>query len=207
MKHRRKILFGLLILAIGALVIEFSKFRHTLFGIYDFPAEYAYKVNAEADLVIIGLTRFECGSCATFYPILNQAIQRDGNITYVPRLVTGQDKWEQTLARAVYAAAEQNKMIELISAIYANWPINSEQVLFDYAEAQGIDIQQLSRDMQQTKITDYITENNHYYRQWGFQSFPVLLVGKHEVFNYFGEMTTADELLVKFKLARKGSLF
>ncbi len=200
MKTKHKILIGLLALAVIYLAYGFVKLRGELFGVFDAPDKYTQKTSPDADLVIVDFNSYSCDHCRIFHPLLKQAIEKDGKVKYIPRIVTLNDDWSRTLTIATYAAAEQGKFIEMFDAIYDKWPISSREKLFDIARDIGIDTQQLSRDMEDPEIANYIDENMQWMTAWRFNRTPTLLVGS-KIFTY-KEQPTLEELLQKFQEAR-----
>ncbi len=199
---KHKILIGLLSFAVLYLIYSYVQFRQELFAVYDMPVKYTYATSADADLVIIDFNKYGCNHCRTLHPILLEAMERDGNVIYIPRPVTFGDKLAGTVSYAVYAAAEQGKFIEMFNAVYDNWPIRDPQQLFKVAGKIGLDTEKLSRDMKDPEITYWLQSNDDFFLAWGLRSTPVLLVGKSQMMQYGETPPTVPELLDKFAEAR-----
>ncbi len=197
---------GKTILALLVLVIFYSGFsvfhlRKELFTVHDVLDKYAM-TNEQADLTIVDFNKYSCSLCQTIHPILMEAIKKDGKVRYIPRFVTHGFIWNETLASAVYAAAEQDKFIEMHNIIYKKWPIEDHDTLYKYAKAIGIDTKKLSRDMVKPEIIDMVRQDQNYFDAWKLQQTPALLIGKKIIYRPSQKMPTVEELLEKFAQAR-----
>ncbi len=180
----------------------FQERKTLLFGVYDVESKYAHAPE-HADLNIVDFSRFGCNHCLDLHPVLKEAIKKDGKIRYIPRLVTFGKVWDETLATAVYAAAEQGKFIEMHEAIYKRWPVKSRKELFLCANAIGLNIEKLTRDMQNPDIIDRMREDQEFFEAWSFVRTPTLLIGEGRIFTPAGDKVTPEELLQAFKRERQ----
>ncbi len=201
MKYVGKIILALLVLGISYSGYSLYQLRGELFKVYDVPDKYAM-TNDQADLTIVDFNKYSCTLCQKLHPILMEAIKQDGKIRYVPRSVTHGFIWNETLASAVYAAAEQGKFIEMHNIIYDKWAIEDHKTLLKYAEAIGIDTKKLSRDMTKSETIDRVREDQSYFNAWNLQQTPSLLMGKKAIYRPSEKMPTVEELLEIFAKAR-----
>jgi len=201
MKHVGKTLIALLVLIAFYSSYSFFQVRKELFNVYNVPDQYAYSAK-NADLVIVDFNKYSCEVCQTLHPILMEAIKRDGKIRYIPRSVTHGFIWNETLASAVYAAAEQGKFIEMHNTIYENWPIEDHKFLFLYAESIGLDAEKLSRDMSDPKIIARIHEDQKFFKGWNLRQTPAILMGKKAIYRPDKKTPTVEDILDKFAKAR-----
>ncbi len=174
--HLKKTLGALLVLALCYLVYDHLQFTEKLLSVYDVDDRYAYGPD-DADLTIVDFNNFTCGDCQNLHPLLKQAIELDGNVRYVPRLVSDGKEWGKTLVVSVYAAAEQGKFFELHSAIYKNWPVETSEDLFEIAKSIGLDTERLSRDMSSAEIKARAGQDDQYFIAWRSNRTPTLLMG------------------------------
>ncbi len=202
MKHTNTILAALLVVAVLYLVYGVYNLRRDLFEVYNVPDKYSYATSETPDLIVVDFNKYGCGHCRALHPILMEAIRQDGNVLYIPRTIIYGQEWEEFLATAVYAAAEQGKFAEMHSLIHQRWPINSEKVLFDSARQIGVDTQKLSRDMKNPDIKRRIQENQKFFEGWGLRRIPSLLIGKKGIFTPGDTTPTVEEVLAKFSEAR-----
>lgn len=202
---KHKILIGLLVAAVIYLGFGFVELRKELFTVYDVPEKYTYRTSPDADLMVVDFNKYGCSHCRDLRPILREAMERDGNIIYIPRTVSFND-WGATITAAVYAAAEQDKFINMFDAVYDNWPVETQEELFAHARALGIDTEKLKQDMKNPDISSWAQYNDEYFKAWGLRATPTLLVGKKTIFRFHGQNPTVEDLLDRFARARQGWL-
>lgn len=202
LSKKHKILIGLLVLATIYLGYVYVQFRQELFAVYDVPEKYTYKTSPTADLIVVDFNKYSCKYCQTLHPILIEAIERDGNIIYIPRPVTFEDDFSATITAAVYAAGEQGKFIEMFNGIYDNWPVEDLNQVLRIAGQQGINMERLATDMTNPEVVAWLNYNDDFFEAWGLSSIPVLLVGKKQMLQYGEEAPTVVDLLDKFAEAR-----
>ena len=158
-KHKKKVLFATFLLFVCWFAYGVYDLRKELMGVYVVPLALTYAPDLEqADIVLIDFNRYGCSACRDLYPVLMEAIEKDGRVLYAPRTLVFEDDWQEFLVRSTYAAAAQGKMIDMHNAIYENWPINSRKVLFDLAAEIGLDTEKLSRDISDSKFLEYWAE-------------------------------------------------
>ncbi len=202
MKYIGKTIIALLVLVVFYSGYNYFELRKEIFQVYEVEDKYAIP-NDQADLIIVDFNKYSCYLCRELHPILMEAIKQDGKVRYVPRSVTHGFIWNETLASAIYAAAEQNKFIELHNLIYKKWPVENHETLFRYAKAIGIDTKKLSRDMSRPEIIERAREDQSYFYAWKLRKTPTLLIGKNLIYIPSEKMPTIEELLQKFAEARK----
>ncbi len=202
MKLFGKIVISILIIAAISFSYNVYQLRKGLLAVYEVEDKYTL-TQENADLEIVDFNKYSCPVCQEFYPILMEAVKRDGKIRYIPRNVTHGFIWNETLASAVYAAAEQGKFIEMHDIIYRKWPVNDHETLFLYAKAIGLDVEKLKSDMKKQEIIDLVRNDQDYFDAWRLMQTPSLLVGKKAVYRPSGEnLPTVEELLNKFNEVR-----
>ncbi len=205
MTHFNKILAALLLLAVLYLGYGFVQFRAEMLEVYVVEDKYAY-TPPEADLVIVDFGKFGCEHCRALHPVLMEAIKADGKIRYAPRLVTFERVWPESLATAVYAAAEQGKFIEMQYAIYKNWPVQKQKDLMIIAQSLGLDTKKFSRDLSDSRIVERMREDSKIFLAWRLGKTPSLLLksetGGESAYQPGEKTPTVEELLEYFQRAR-----
>lgn len=202
MKLFTRLLLVLVLCAVGYLGYVFLDLRQELFKVYETKPEYM-ATSPQADLVVVEFSDYTCEWCRKLHPILQEAIKKDGKITYIPRPVAYNDPWKARLVSAVYAAALQGKAVEMHNSIYASWPILDDEKLFSVAESIKIDINKFSRDIRGDEARVAVVDNERYFDAWGIETAPALLVGKAFIYIPSGGMPSVNEMLEKFKSARQ----
>ncbi|MDH5723574.1 MAG: thioredoxin domain-containing protein [Alphaproteobacteria bacterium] len=194
-------LLGLLILGGGLFANEYMKLRAELFEVTQTKKEYV-RGNPDGNLTIVYFSDYECPACREFDPILSEAVKEDGNIKLVQR-PSAKDEWYMTLTASVYAAGKQNKFAEMNNLILENWPIFSEEKLFELATGLGLDTKQLSRDMKSKEVRQEIASNRDYLKLWNLRGFPALIIWPKKILLPANTNAMSKErLLDEFKDAR-----
>lgn len=192
-----------LVVCLGIYLTQgYFELQKELFRVYDVQNKYAMQ-NEGADLMVVDFSRFGCDHCQKLYPVLKEAIERDGKIRYMPRFVTFGKVWDETLATSVYAAAEQGKFIQMQEAIYKEWPVELRKHLFEVARSVALNLDKFNDDMNDPKIIDRMREDQQYFKSWYLGRTPSILVGKSMIYQPVDKDTTVDELLQKFNEIRK----
>lgn len=204
-KRGSKLITKLLLLAVMCAVVYvgyiFFEIKREIFKVYTTKPEYM-ATTPHADLIIVEFSDYTCEWCRKLHPILQDAIKKDGKITYIPRPVAYGDPWKARLVSAVYAAAMQGKAVEMHDAIYKFWPIMDDGKLFDVAKELKLDVNKFSRDLRSDEARVAIVDNERFFDAWGLVTAPALLVGDSFIYIPNGAMPTVDELLEKFEDAR-----
>jgi len=205
MTHFNKILAALLFLAVLYLGYGFVQFRADMLKVYVVEDKYAY-TPSDANLIVVDFSKFGCNHCRDLHPILMKAIKEDGKVRYAPRLVTFGKIWPESLATAVYAAAEQGKFIEMQHAIYQNWPVQKQKDIMIIAQALGMDTKKFSRDLSDSKIVQRMREDSKIFHAWRLGKTPSLLFksdrGGESAYQPGEKTPTVEELLAYFQRAR-----
>lgn len=206
LKLKHKILISLLAVSVAYLCYAYLNLRGELLAVYDVPEKYTYKTSPTADLMVVDFNKFSCIHCRELHPVLMEAIKRDGNIIYIPRVVSFEDNWSATITAAVYAAGEQGKFIEMFNGIYDNWPVNDLPKLHKIAGEIGVDTEKMAADMVKPEIVQWLNQNDDFFLAWGLHSIPVLMIGKKQMWQHNNEIPTVVDLLDKFAEARASLL-
>ncbi len=203
MRNVNKILAALLVLAILYLGYMFTKPNdELLFTVYDVDSKYAL-TDDDYDITIVDFGAYGCPHCQEFHPILMEAINRDGKVRYVPRVISFGAEWSDTLIAAVYAAGEQGKFIEMHNMLYDKTDIANKETLLKYSKEIGLDIDKLSSDMLKKHIIGHAIENKMFFDKWKLKRTPSLLMDKKAIYTPGSTLPTVEELLEKFALARE----
>lgn len=202
MKYAFAILTAL-ILCLGIFTAQFfNEYKQMQFKVYDVENKYAFGPE-DADLKIVDFSRFGCDHCQKFFPVLKEAIERDGNIRYMPRIVTFGKVWDETLATAVYAAAEQGKFFEMHEMIYRQWPVESRKKLLLVARSAGLNTEKFQNDLEDPEIIARMRQDQQFFESWMLSRTPSILFGEKMLYQPAGKDVTVEEILEKFESVRK----
>ncbi len=201
MKYVGKIIIVLLALAVSYYGYSFFQLRKELFTVYDIDEKYTYTPE-QYDLTVVDFNNYHCKRCQDIHPVFMEALKKDGKVRYIPRSVTNGFAWSETLASAVYAAAEQDKFIEMHNMIYEKWPVNDRDTLFRYAKTIGLDTKKLSRDMSKPETIEKVRTDQQHFEAWGLGRTPAYIMGEKAIYMPVENMPTVEKLLEKFDRAR-----
>lgn len=156
-----------------------------------------------ADVTVVDFSQYGCDLCRSIHPIFMEAMAKDGKVRYIPRTILSEDELENTITRVVYAAALQDKFIQMHNAIYEKWPVESRSELFTIAEQLGLDIPQLQIDMDSKVVENKIQETENHLKAWKMPSVPAFLINRKIIYMpNTDEMPTVDTWLEKFERVR-----
>jgi len=201
MKKRHMILIGLIVVSLGYLFYSYKNYKKEILHVLDAPSKYTI-TRAGADLRIVNFNSPECLGCRTIYPIIKEAVEKDGNIVYIPRIISMGDAWHDEIYRAIYAAAEQGLFEPMFNLVYQRWPIEDKTQLLNYAQEIGLDTIQLERDMQNPEIDAYLELNMDYFNSWYLRGTPSIIIGSDTVYQPGIEDPSVDLFLNGFQEAR-----
>ena len=196
-------LLALIMLSSLYLGYGYIQLQGELSKVFESSSEYTLG-RADADLTVVDFSKYGCHNCHLLHPVLMEAIKRDGKVRYIPRLVTFERIWGQTLSAATYAAARQGKFFEMREAIFKEWPIKKHEELYVVAKRIGLDTEKLKVDMANKELRDRAHLDDVYFKAWRIERTPTIFIGKEKVFVPGKKLPTVDELLELFESARAG---
>ncbi len=193
--------FGLIVVLCGAFFLEITALRNA-YGAAHFAPDGYYRTTPDADLSVAEFLSYNCSYCKEAHPILEEAIRRDGRITYVPKPILMNDPPAVLAARAAYGAGYQGKFMDMHDALLKNTGPIDEALIRDIALSLGLDADRLQQDMQNQEITDVLNENTNSFVIFKGIGTPSFLIGNRIFYMPEGRMPTADEFLLLFEEAR-----
>lgn len=161
--------------------------------------------NAEADVVLVEYSDFQCPACGQFAPIVKDVIDEYGEqlrFEYRHFPLTSIHPFAVPAARAAEAAGQQGEffaMHDLLFENQSNWSNSGNPTVFfnQYAEEIGLDMDLFSQHMKASLITDKINEEFSEARERGFTGTPTFtLNGEQMTFNTFEEFITQIEAAI-----------
>lgn len=161
--------------------------------------------NAEADVVLVEYSDFQCPACGQFAPIVKDVIDEYGEqlrFEYRHFPLTSIHPFAVPAARAAEAAGQQGEffaMHDLLFENQSNWSNSGNPNAFftQYAEEIGLDMDLFNQHMKASLITDKINDEFSEARERGFTGTPTFtLNGEQMVFNTFEEFITQIEAAI-----------
>lgn len=201
MKKRHAVLIGLIVISLGYLFYSYKDYKQQILHVLDAPSKYTI-TRAGADLRVVNFNSPECMGCRKIYPIIKDAVERDGNVVYIPRIISMGNAWHDEIYIAIYAAAEQGLFEPMFNLIYQRWPIDDKTQLLNYAQEIGLDTIQLEEDMQKPEIRAYLDQNMEYFEAWYLRGTPSIIIGSDTVYQPGREDPDVSLFLDGFQSAR-----
>lgn len=202
-KKIRNVILVIIILLLSAFLGLGMFMKASLLDGFDIDKAYMYEPPG-ADITIVDFNQFGCDVCQNVYPILKEAMAKDGKVRYIPRVVLSSNEFEDTIVHAVYASALQNKFTQMHNAIYESWPVGSRSELLSIAERLGLDTAQLQIDMDSEEVKQKVQETENLFEAWKLPSVPAFLIDRKILYvPKRDELPTVETWLEKFERVRK----
>lgn len=193
-KHLWKIIIlGVVVLLVGSVAYSQYAAKQADEGVV---IEPHVKGNADASVVLVEYSDFQCPACAQFYPYVKDIMDEHGDdirfeyrhfplINIHPQAVPA--------ARAAEAAAQQDKFWEMHDKLFENQSVwskaaNPNAYFNQYAEELGLDVETFKRQMGSAMIQAAIDASFEEAREQGFTGTPTFtLNGETMEFSTFDE--------------------
>lgn len=157
---------------------------------------------ASANLEVVEFLDYGCPYCREAHPTITQAVERDGNITYIPRPVAFLGPNSAYAAVIAYGAAEQGKFFEMHDALIRNFESLSEETLPDIAAQAGVDYAALQKALEAGHLQEKVIENLDIFESLGHRATPTFIIGGGVAYTPEGRMPEVDDFLKMFDQAR-----
>jgi len=158
---------------------------------------------SNADLTLVEFLNFNCFYCGEVHPILMAAVQRDGQVRYIPRPIgSNADPDSVKKAALAYGAASQGKFEDIFTDLFhLNMPIDQGAIGL-ISDVHNMDVEQLKIDSNAQKTKDLIEENNRLFLKTGTNATPTFIIGRKLIYVPTGKMPTIQDFLTMFERAR-----
>ncbi len=163
------------------------------------PAEYTSGSDS-ADLKVVEFLDYSCPDCRQIHPIIKEALQKDGRVTYIPRPLPSSDAQSVKTAQLVYAAGKQGRFIDVHNALIENFQNGSGAIKSHIPP--DIDRAKLEEDAKDEAILKTIARNGEVYMKLGRDSVPTFLIGKKIIYVPEDKIPTVEDFLRMFNEAR-----
>lgn len=133
--------------------------------------------NPQGDITIVEFFDYRCGFCKRATPVVQQLLKGDGRIRLALKEfpILGPDSL--TASRAAIAAMAQGKYAPFHDALMAAPGALSEQRVLQIATENGIDADQLRKDMHGPAVEKVIARNHEIGKQLGLSGTPSFIIG------------------------------
>ena len=116
--------------------------------------------DANSKVVMVEFYDYACGYCRRLFPELNKVIAENADVKVLYRPLAFVSPHSEYAARAVLAANEQGKFVELHTALMTVQKPLSEALVDELAGKAGIDVEQMKKDMKADKVNAAFEANN-----------------------------------------------
>lgn len=198
-----RIFIGCLLLVSAYVALETAYMAWRKGGLLS--AEDAYVLESEAaDLTFVAFLDYNCSHCKDAHPLIQQALEDDGRIRFVPRPIDLLEGSEYKLSRFPYAAARQGE--EYFAAMHdallnEQRPVD-DQVLQDITLVLGIDMQQLLQDYNSEAVIAEAAENMQMFERLRLRGIPSYAVGPDILFTTYARSPGLEDFASIFAEAR-----
>jgi protein-disulfide isomerase len=137
--------------------------------------------NSNGDVIIVEFMDYQCGYCKHAYNIVKSVVAADGNVKIIYKDYPILGDASRFAAHAVLAAGRQNKYLPLHNALMEFRGKLDRARVFEIATSVGIDMPQLSKDMEASEIKQVVERNLALGSALGIRGTPAFVIGKQLV--------------------------
>lgn len=167
-------------------------------------AETHIKGNADASVVLVEYSDFQCPACAQFYPYVKEIMEEhQDNLRFEYRHfpLVNIHPHAVPAAQAAEAAGQQDKFWEMHDKLFENqntWSRggNPSAYFIQYAEELNLDMDAFRRHLDSSVLTDAINEDFEEARERGFTGTPTFTLNGEEM-----DFATFDEFQSQIEAA------
>jgi len=206
-KHKRSSwlyrIFLAVVAVIGLLVLADILIMR---GAYDDARELEegyYQSAPSADLTVVEYLSYTCEYCHQLDPVLQEAIRRDGRITYIPRPLYINDPPTLYSAGLAYSAGKQGKFMEMHRELISHTGRYDESFAYSAAIKLGLDPEKLIAGVESQDVLAKMSKNSGSFLTLGGRGTPSLLIGNRTFLETGEGLPSVEDLLNIFAEARQ----
>ncbi len=154
--------------------------------------------NVKGDVTIVEFFDYQCGYCRTAANQLQQATSDDGQVRVVFKEFPILGPGSVTASRAAIASIRQNKYMPFHMALLHRKGPLTDDIVFEVAKDNGIDVTKLKKDMEDPSVMDTIKGNYELARTLQIEGTPAFIIGNELV----PGAISADEIRKHINAAR-----
>lgn len=130
----------------------------------------------DAKITIVEFFDFNCGYCKRLAPALTKVMKDNPDVRFVFKPVGFLGPTSQTAAKAVLAAHEQGKFIELYEALLSFNGRITDEVIDEQIKKVGLDLEATKKLMAESKITEKFEDIAQLSRKVEVRGVPTLII-------------------------------
>ncbi len=134
--------------------------------------------NPKGNVTIVEFFDYQCGHCINMASVIQSVIRSDRNVRVVFKEFPIRGAASELASRAALAANLQGKYYALSHALLTTSDPLTEATVFSIAQAQGLNINKLKKDMQSPYVSNIIAANKKLAAQLGIPGTPAFFIGK-----------------------------
>ena len=140
---------------------------------------YSYVAgNPDGDVTIVEFFDYRCGYCKKSFPDLMKTVEEDGNIRLVLKEFPILGPESILASQAAIAAIEQDKYMELHTALMTSRGGLTIDRIRSIASDVGIDVEKLEADMQSDEVRETVEKNYRLAKQLGIDGTPAFVINE-----------------------------
>ena len=140
---------------------------------------YSYVAgNPDGDVTIVEFFDYRCGYCKKSFPDLMKTVEEDGNIRLVLKEFPILGPESILASQAAIAAIEQDKYMELHTALMTSRGGLTIDRIRSIASDVGIDVEKLEVDMQADEVRETVEKNYRLAKQLGIDGTPAFVINE-----------------------------
>ena len=195
-----RIFICLIVLACAYFAFETVRYKLLQHSLFNTDAEYTLG-NPDGDITLVKILDYSCSYCREDHPVVVDAVERDGNVTFIPRPVNVLGAEGMNAALLPYAAARQGKFGEMHDAVIKNYRTIDDDVVRNLALEVGIDPDQFAADLNSDEVREQFDKNMKLFKRYRMHATPTYAVGSDIMFTPDDNLTAGDFLKI-FEEAR-----
>ena len=195
-----RIFISLVVLACGYFAFEAGRLVFLQHSLLSAPDEQSLG-NPDGDLVLVKFFEYSCSECRANFPVINQALNQDAQVKFIPRPRRAINGEGINPALVVYAASKHGKFEAMHNALVQNYRIINDNVLADLASDVGLDPAVLAQDIKSKDVQKMAEKNEKLFARYRLVGTPAYAIGKDILFVPQDDLS-ANEFVTLFQLAR-----
>lgn len=140
--------------------------------------------NPNGKITIVEFSDYQCPHCIEMTSTLEDLVKKNNNLRIIFKEFPIRGPSSELATRAALAAQKQGKYYEIHNALMQSktQPL-TEAVILDIAKANGLNVEQLKKDMQDKSIDQKIQENYQLAKDMQLMWTPIFFIAKTDVNN------------------------
>lgn len=134
--------------------------------------------NADGKVTVVEFFDYQCPHCIDMAPVMAAIIKANPDVRIIFKEFPIRGPMSEFASRAALAANKQGKYVDFSHALLtANQPL-SQDVIFDIAKKQGLDVDKLKKDMTDKSVDDQLKDTIKLAQNLKLFGTPAFFIGK-----------------------------